>query len=224
MASKRSTIARQKEANKKKYEKICASLTIFFIVSLALLGLGLILYFVPWAQNYNYDKGVMEEQPVGWIYIVSTLSNGFTKLYGSGNNSATMYFDLSLLYYPYAPSYTIALGVITVLSLVALICSAVFYCIVLFTKKYKFIYFAVAAQIVLFVLLLAALINAYLYNASGIYIASASPKGSNFCDPAQCRMQTLIYFPLIAALAGMVVGIVAAVKYGKARALLNKIQ
>lgn len=213
MATKKATLARQKEMNKKKYLKECDKLRWFYLAALILLVIGLVLYLVPWAQNYSSSADVIEQKGSGWTYIFATLSNS----YSSGT------WDLLYIFYIYAEGYTVALGVVTVLSLVALICSAVFHSLTLFAKKNRLVYGALASQIAFFVLLLTAMIIAILYNVSGMYVDSASPTGSGYCDPAQCTMYTLIYIPLVVSLAGMILDIIAAVRYTRAAKLLKSV-
>lgn len=215
MASKKSNLARQREANKKKYLKECKNLRWFYIAAAAVTLAILALFFLKWIYIYNSDgykdsdTGKMlytEVKVSGWSFFLATLSGQFS-------GKAAVLGDIAVPFYYYAKGYVIAIGVFTVLAVLCLIASVALNVVAVFGRQ-KLSFAAACVETAAFVMLLAAMIAAYAANGSQILPVYCSGNSA-------CSVRTLIYIPLVLSLAVMVTGIVAAVRYSRAKALLK---
>ncbi len=215
MASKKSTLNRQKEANKKKYLRECKNLRVFFIAAAAATAVLLLLFFLKWIYIYNVGTSsttgeliATEVQVSGWSFFLATISGQFS-------GTAAVFGDIAIPFYVYAESYVIAIGIFTLIAVVCAIAAIALNVIAIFGKQ-RLSYAAMGAEIATFVMLLAAMITAYAANGSQILpiYCSSNPN---------CSVRTLIYIPLVLSLAIMAAGIVTAVRYSRAAALLKQV-
>lgn len=129
MANKNEKTKRYEEARRNLMQRECRKLTPYTIVSVCLAAITLLCFFFDWAQVYNLDAGV-EVHVSGFSFMLASLTGAFT-------SEAPIYGNLSVPFNYYAEGYCIAMGVLTLLAVLALAAIIVLLIIGAAKRKYR---------------------------------------------------------------------------------------
>lgn len=197
----------KKRENKKMYEKQVKTMVWYPVVMLIAALITLLLYSTNWAAIYNTDIGGNEVAITGFNCLSALFTDGFT----STDKSVG---DMAVPFYYYAKNECESLSLATLVSLIILCFTIVLLVITIFSKKHNLI----AANSVAFLAEAIALIVVYC-------IAMSMEDGKIlpiYCggNPA-CSINSMALIPVMISVVGIVVGVLGAVKYVKARKLIS---
>lgn len=195
-----------KRAREEQYKHALSRLSPLILSVFLLSILLLALFFCDLSYIHNTDVG-REVSVSVWSYALATVS-------GSFSSPAAVFGDIAVPFYYYAETGTVLTGILSLVLVIAALALAVLSAVVFLKRKYDLLPLLLFAAGVTVLLLVGSLISSLALNGSQILPVYCSG------NPA-CSIRSDAYFPLLAAIAVLIVAIVAAVKYHLAHDILS---